>query len=260
MSHVCKDELSNLNVKNKQKKLINQIKKKSSFLTQKSHSQTKSEHTINQQANNIQKLKALQQRQCNCKKSKCLKLYCDCFAIGEYCNPICHCFECKNNESNKEKREMALKQNKERNPNAFTSRIIQQSQLNNHQRGCNCKKSGCQKKYCQCYLDGMECSRYCRCIGCENCNIFENKKICLNNKNIEKQIQQQKGNSDYIQKDQQQNILNQIINIVDLQNKLFNNPLIQLAIFQAQQNTQNFLQQNNKENNNIDQINQFQLI
>lgn len=33
---------------------------------------------------------------CNCKKSKCLKLYCDCFAAGLGCTPECNCFECKN--------------------------------------------------------------------------------------------------------------------------------------------------------------------
>jgi hypothetical protein len=34
---------------------------------------------------------------CNCKKTKCLKLYCECFASGGYCQPGCSCFECCNN-------------------------------------------------------------------------------------------------------------------------------------------------------------------
>ena len=33
---------------------------------------------------------------CGCKNSKCLKLYCDCFAIGEYCKG-CLCTGCHNN-------------------------------------------------------------------------------------------------------------------------------------------------------------------
>ncbi len=33
---------------------------------------------------------------CNCKKSKCLKLYCDCFAAGLGCAPDCNCFSCEN--------------------------------------------------------------------------------------------------------------------------------------------------------------------
>ncbi|XP_040184863.1 protein lin-54 homolog [Rana temporaria] len=39
---------------------------------------------------------------CNCTKSKCLKLYCDCFANSEFCNN-CNCNKCCNNLDNKEK-------------------------------------------------------------------------------------------------------------------------------------------------------------
>ena len=42
----------------------------------------------------------LQQKQakraCNCRNSKCLKLYCECFSLGEYCNS-CNCLNCNNN-------------------------------------------------------------------------------------------------------------------------------------------------------------------
>jgi len=34
---------------------------------------------------------------CNCKKSKCLKLYCDCFAAGLACDELCNCCGCDNN-------------------------------------------------------------------------------------------------------------------------------------------------------------------
>ena len=37
-------------------------------------------------------------RGCNCKNSKCLKLYCECFSLGEYCNN-CNCVNCHNNSS-----------------------------------------------------------------------------------------------------------------------------------------------------------------
>lgn len=39
-------------------------------------------------------------KRCNCKKSKCLKLYCDCFAAGVYCQN-CSCSCCLNTEENK---------------------------------------------------------------------------------------------------------------------------------------------------------------
>ena len=35
-------------------------------------------------------------------------------------------------------------------------------------RGCNCKKSSCLKKYCQCYEAYVRCNKNCRCIGCRN--------------------------------------------------------------------------------------------
>lgn len=38
-------------------------------------------------------------RSCHCKKSQCLKLYCDCFANNQYCSG-CACLACKNVESN----------------------------------------------------------------------------------------------------------------------------------------------------------------
>ena len=39
---------------------------------------------------------------------------------------------------------------------------------------CTCTKSGCNKKYCECYKNGIKCSELCRCIGCENTDKFKN--------------------------------------------------------------------------------------
>jgi hypothetical protein len=38
-------------------------------------------------------------RTCHCKKSQCLKLYCDCFANGAFCSG-CACLDCRNVEAN----------------------------------------------------------------------------------------------------------------------------------------------------------------
>jgi hypothetical protein len=35
---------------------------------------------------------------CNCKKSKCLKFYCDCLADGRMCTSECNCWDCANND------------------------------------------------------------------------------------------------------------------------------------------------------------------
>ena len=37
-------------------------------------------------------------RSCNCKNSRCTKLYCECFAAGVYCNETCNCVNCCNNK------------------------------------------------------------------------------------------------------------------------------------------------------------------
>ncbi|KHJ43274.1 Tesmin/TSO1-like CXC domain protein [Trichuris suis] len=61
-------------------------------------------------------------RPCNCTKSQCLKLYCDCFANGEFCNG-CHCTNCLNNLTNEMDRSKAIKSCLERNPLAFQPKI-----------------------------------------------------------------------------------------------------------------------------------------
>ena len=39
----------------------------------------------------------LNAKPCNCEKSQCLKLYCECFAKNELCTKFCNCRDCKNN-------------------------------------------------------------------------------------------------------------------------------------------------------------------
>uniref|UniRef100_A0A0K0CTA6 CRC domain-containing protein n=1 Tax=Angiostrongylus cantonensis TaxID=6313 RepID=A0A0K0CTA6_ANGCA len=112
-----------------------------------------------------------QRKPCNCTKSMCLKLYCDCFANGEFCLD-CNCKDCHNNLEHDADRSKAIKQSLERNPNAFKPKIgvksgkVDAERL--HQKGCHCKKSGCLKNYCECFEAKVPCTSRCKCHGCQN--------------------------------------------------------------------------------------------
>lgn len=107
---------------------------------------------------------------CNCTKSQCLKLYCDCFANGEFCNN-CNCNNCFNNLEHETERLKAIKTCLDRNPEAFKPKIGKGKEGDadrRHSKGCNCKRSGCLKNYCECYEAKIMCSSICKCIGCKN--------------------------------------------------------------------------------------------
>uniref|UniRef100_A0A7S1FPP5 CRC domain-containing protein n=1 Tax=Corethron hystrix TaxID=216773 RepID=A0A7S1FPP5_9STRA len=90
---------------------------------------------------------------CNCKKSRCLKLYCECFANEIYCDG-CNCNDCQNIAAYEIKRVEAIKATKAKNPNAFKQKIHKGSiattavgpNPSSHNMGCRCKKSACLKK------------------------------------------------------------------------------------------------------------------
>ena len=46
--------------------------------------------------NNIDFLKVISSRGCNCKNSNCKKKYCECFQYGISCGPKCNCINCLN--------------------------------------------------------------------------------------------------------------------------------------------------------------------
>lgn len=56
----------------------------------------------------------------------------------------------------------------ERNPTAFHPKIGRGEGERKHTKGCNCKRSGCLKNYCECYEAKISCSDLCRCQGCRN--------------------------------------------------------------------------------------------
>ncbi|TKR95609.1 hypothetical protein L596_009752 [Steinernema carpocapsae] len=73
-------------------------------------------------ANSRNTKKVGSKKPCNCSKSQCLKLYCECFAAGELCVD-CNCKDCHNNMEFESDRTRAVKTTLDRNPNAFRPKI-----------------------------------------------------------------------------------------------------------------------------------------
>ncbi|KAI4380949.1 hypothetical protein MLD38_007076 [Melastoma candidum] len=132
-------------------------------------------------------------KRCSCKKSRCLKLYCDCFAAGLFCTEPCACQGCLNRFEEQDTVLAARELIESRNPLAFAPKIVLSNKeldrtigedgimstpsSSRHKKGCNCKRSMCQKKYCECYQANVGCSDNCRCEGCKN--VFGTKEASL---------------------------------------------------------------------------------
>ena len=90
---------------------------------------------------------------CSCSKTNCNRYYCECYRSGLYCID-CNCKNCQNKPP----------ENCSSNRNSLVSQNKSKTELIT----CTCTKSGCNKKYCECYKNGTKCNSSCRCVGFEN--------------------------------------------------------------------------------------------
>lgn len=95
-------------------------------------------------------------------------MYCECFSTGKTCTPECACYGCYNQQGNEEQIEVAKDQLK-----------LKGGSSNRHtDRTCNCKKSQCQKKYCECFNAGISCTEACNCSDCCNQDGLKEEAEC----------------------------------------------------------------------------------
>lgn len=92
---------------------------------------------------------------CSCRRTACLKLYCECYNSGVACTAACDCSNCHNDETMETQRAQVMQKKRKHT-------------------GCACKKptngknEWCDRNYCVCRKNGKKCGKMCRCT-CREC-------------------------------------------------------------------------------------------
>ena len=152
--------------------------------------------TMNMNMNNmisVNNLNNINNNKCTCSKTGCKKKYCACFSRGRYCDG-CECKNCENfpqnhlNSHSPTNNFQKIEENEDNMESPKTQRVI-----------CNCTKSNCMKKYCECFKRGFACNSMCRCLDCKNkvyINDINNNNI-INNEKVNYNMNTNNENSGY---------------------------------------------------------------
>ena len=173
-------EPSFLNQSNQNK--INKINYENNFI----YPENNKINQINGIQSNINRnclIKNLPKISCTCTKTQCQKKYCMCFSYGIFCKD-CECKGCLNTPNIKNK--INYQENEINNKEEIiqnNSNIYQENKML-QAIGCNCTKSHCLKKYCECFKMKINCGSLCRCMDCKNKNDNNTNNENINNLNI----------------------------------------------------------------------------
>ena len=91
--------------------------------------------------------------QCNCMRSQCTKLYCECYKAKQPCGDFCRCVKCRNKAYDK----------------GFIKGICSTF--------CTCTRSRCDKGYCLCFSKKKKCGKKCLCVDCHNAENYAGSQV-----------------------------------------------------------------------------------
>ena len=112
---------------------------------------------------------------CTCRKSQCIKLYCEWFITKSFCSPSWSWVDCFNMEENEQEINKIIKKIEAKNRDAFKVKVVSEGNDENisdnvssqnlinkvkkvHRKGWNWKKSQCCNNYWECHQLGAKCS------------------------------------------------------------------------------------------------------
>ncbi|CAD8174813.1 unnamed protein product [Paramecium pentaurelia] len=162
-------EFSEIDLENKQSPKMVKLRKLNSTIeyNEQLHQVINRYIDLDEKKEESPKLENSKWQPCSCTKTNCLKMYCSCFHNGQTCVEQCKCEECQNTDDYLNQRHEAveyIRKKANRNKKVTQEKLFETKDV----WGCNCKKTRCQKRYCECFIRQKTCTVDCNCNHCEN--------------------------------------------------------------------------------------------